>query len=155
MGLKMKEYHKKRLLKLASMLIADAKNSQGLKFDLGMVGRSVLLHPRKEDVSIGCGTTGCAMGLAAISGEFEECGLSFAVRNHWIDTTINGESEGYDRAAQKVFGISNKAANYLFTPHNYPRDKRKGAKAEVFVANRIRRFVAGKVSRKTILNAEC
>lgn len=153
----MKEYHKKRLRKLASMLIADANNKRGLKFDLGMVGRIPIMGGKKEDVTIDCGTTGCAMGLAAMSGEFEECGLSFVVRadSFWVDTTINGQTEEYDTAAQKVFGISNRAANYLFTPCNYPDDKRRGAEAEIFVANRIRRFAAGKVSRKTIMKVEC
>lgn len=131
--------------------MADAKKSDGIRFDLGTVGRpsEAPAFKSKDDVKLACGTTACAMGLAAISGEFKN--LSFEISNQFfVNITVRDEVVDYDIAATKIFGIGKRAANYLFTPANYPDDIRAGAYAERFVANRIRRFVAGKVSKKTL-----
>ena len=55
--------NKKRLLKLADLLEADAKNKKGIKFDYWATAN---LADPKEPIS--CGTSACAMGLAALSG---------------------------------------------------------------------------------------
>lgn len=140
--------NKRRLLKLAGMLEADAKNPKGLQFDLGCVGQQVDSYFDEFKPALDCGTTACAMGLAAISGAFKRAGLSYKlVRGYEIDCTINGRSQPYDRAAMKVFDLSQEEADFLFTPfHYYGADfVLHGARGERGVAKRIRDFVAGKV----------
>lgn len=141
--------NKRRLLKLADLLEADARKKRGIKFDLGVVVNVGKVGPNKE-VKLDCGTTACAMGLAAISGAFARQGLSYKVESDelWpsdatIFTTINGRKREYDRAAMKVFDITFKQATFLFTPSTYENTPR-GAAGERFVAQRIRNFVAGK-----------
>ena len=67
---------KRRLLKLAAMLQADAKNKKGIQFDIGTVGRpsTDIFTPfdASKPIPLDCGTTACAMGLAVISGEFKK-----------------------------------------------------------------------------------
>lgn len=133
--------NKRRLLKLADLLEADAKNKKGIKFDLCTVGVS------DTEGQLNCGTSACAMGLAAISGAFKRsAGLSFRMTGYSIDTTINGRVRKFDEAAKKVFEITYGEAFFLFFPLAYPGDKLHGARGERYVAKRIRDFVAGKVS---------
>lgn len=73
---------KRRALKLADLLEKDAKNKKGIRFDLSTVFTATALEEGKDIPSdyvpeVSCGTTACAMGLAAISGEFKRAGLSF------------------------------------------------------------------------------
>lgn len=146
--------NKKRLLKLADLLEADAKNKKGIKFDLGVVGcTSEWLEGEEEFVpALDCGTTACAMGLAAISGAFKRsAGLSYKIDFlSEVETTINGRRVDYDVAAMKVFDISQEAAHLLFSPSYYCgstwNDVPTGADGERRVAKRIRDFVAGKVA---------
>lgn len=144
--------YRRRLLKLADMLEADAKNTKGLKFDLEQVGISSAFLEADFDKTLGlpdfkpevsCGTTGCAMGLAAISGEFKKAGLSFMVDDKSVDTTINGHRVDYISAAKSVFGLKYIESQFLFSPDWYPYNKHKGAIGERFVAKRIRSLVAG------------
>ena len=65
--------NKRRLLKLADLLEADAKNKRGLQFNLSEWGTSL---DYGSPASISCGTTACAMGLAVLSGAFKRAGLS-------------------------------------------------------------------------------
>lgn len=136
---------KRRLLKLADMLMADARKKKGIKFDLGVIAKpSSNTQPLSQDYvpPLSCGTTACAMGLAAISGEFKRAGLSYIV-NIWendISTTLNGVKTDYTDAAIRVFDITRDAANYLFSPWWYSGHTR-GAKGERAVAQRIRQFV--------------
>jgi len=136
---------KRRLLKLADMLEADAKNKKGIKFDIGTVG-----HTNDDDVkpSLSCGTTACAMGLAAISGKFKRAGLSYFCEKgssgFILETTMYGKEITYTEAAVQLFDISYQEAYLLFYPGYYPEDKSEGAKGEREVAKRIRRLVAGK-----------
>lgn len=139
---------KRRLLKLAKLLEADAKNKKGVKFDLYVVGRSsdyqeFRKHP---DVKMDCGTTACAMGLAAISGAFKKEGLSFDIylNTNQITTKFKGRFIGYDEAAVKLFGISMDQAHYLFSPYTYLSSKTQGAAAERHVIRRIKNVVEGK-----------
>jgi hypothetical protein len=145
--------NKRRLLKLADLLEADAKNRRGVKFDLGVVGNAEKVENGK--VSLDCGTTACAMGLAAISGAFKRAGLGYKITDvgygfgasFYIGTTVNGRKCDYDDAAIEIFDLTYDQANFLFTPGWYPPGMNlMGGKAERFVAKRIRDLVAGKVS---------
>lgn len=140
--------NKRRLLKLADLLEADAKNRKGIKFSLYTVGEAA--PSVDEVVKVDCGTQACAMGLAAISGTFKRAGLGYALVNTdnitLVITTINGRVRDYDDAAVKVFDLTHDQAHFLFTPGFYPFGMdMTGAKAERFVAKRIRDLVAGKV----------
>jgi len=134
---------KRRLLKLADMLEADAKNKKGMKFDIGTVGYTC---DETTKPTLSCGTTACAMGLAAISGKFKRAGLSYSFQgDHMsISTTMYGTVVSYIDAAIQLFDISFLEAGLLFSPGHYPDDKSEGAKGEREVAKRIRRLVAGK-----------
>lgn len=141
--------NKRRLLKLADLLEADAKNKKGMKFDLHVVGYANDAEAGGT-AELNCGTKACAMGLAAMSGAFKRQGLSYKITNGWlnnIETTVDGRRRDYDRAAMQIFDIDYVTANFLFTPSFYPSEMDKsGGKAERFVAKRIRDFVAGNVS---------
>jgi hypothetical protein len=146
---------RRRLLKLASMLEADAKNPKGLKFDLDYIGVKDGFgfvsdfvsytdgYEKDFDPGLNCQTTGCAMGLAAMSGEFKRAGLSYRVDGIWISPTIYGRESGYISAAKRIFGVTEDEAEYLFSPDYYPQNKINGAKAERLVVRRIRSVVAG------------
>jgi hypothetical protein len=136
-----------RLLKLADLLEADAENEKGIKFDLGMWGESTEQEPSQS-----CGTTACAMGLAAISGVFAHAGLAC----NWdylghvngaplrtMKITFNGRIGGVSAGAS-LFEISHEQSAWLFMPMNYGHGTPiQGAPGERAVANRIRDFVAG------------
>lgn len=140
--------NKRRLLKLADLLEADAANKKGVKFDLGewatkAGGRG--FDSKDEPVPVSCHTSACAMGLAAISGAFKRAGLSYEFTySSWHSSyvlvpTFDGEG-GFD-AASKLFDIDWNTARHLFDPQYYR--KTKGAVAERAVARRIRKLVAG------------
>lgn len=134
--------NKKRLLKLADLLEADAKNKKGVKFDLAIWGRSYI-----GGLSMSCGTVACAVGLAVLSGAFKRAGLT---NFHKYPETFSvcpefDGSTGFD-AVNKLFNIKIQESAFLFDAGAYPDDKHRGAVAERFVAKRIRDFVAGKVS---------
>lgn len=145
--------NKKRLLKLADLLDADAKNKKGAAFDLnawamkkdddGVFSR--WLFQPGESVEVNCNTAACAWGLAAISGAFKREGVGYKVACCGVLSPTFKGKEDFD-AAVKFFAISVSAAGFLFEPDQYPRAKRRGAIAERYVAKRIRDFVAGKVS---------
>lgn len=135
----------RRLLKLADMLEADAKNKRGMRFDLAtVVGAtgSLVVVPDNYKPGPDCGTTGCAMGLAAVSGAFKRAGLSCLLDKDYktISITLHGAECDYDDAAVEVFDISLYEAHYLFSPENY-LDHQRGARGERTVAKRIRKFV--------------
>jgi hypothetical protein len=151
--------NKHRLLKLADLLEADAKNKKGVKFDLHVVAQAsdyLTIEDADAPYSAGadCGTTACAMGLAAISGAFKRAGLSFRIYDRAIETTFNGRKVEYDRAAMRLFEITGVQAAFLFSPGYYPTEKREGAAGERYVAKRIRNLVAGKTSRSSFLLSE-
>jgi hypothetical protein len=144
--------NKRRLLKLADLLEADAKNKKGIKFDLGTVGRPSDSEKNFKvgelEPAVSCNTAACAMGLAAISGAFKRQGLSFVITRFGdINCTIDGRGHFYATAAERLFEISEPEAMFLFSPSEYcDEEPTTGAKGERFVAKRIRDFVAGKVS---------
>lgn len=134
---------KRRLLKLAALLETDAKDKKGCKFDLERVGQTA-----GGEIGLNCGTTACAMGLASISGAFKRQGLSYKVDGYQIWNMINKKVLDYDKAAMRIFGVTNVEAHNLFDPLYYPDSIRKGADAELYVANRIRKFVDGMLLRQ-------
>lgn len=135
--------NKRRLLKLADLLEADAENKKGIKFDLNDWGFGENYTP----VEHACGTTACAVGLAIISGEFKRAGLY----NYWGETGSTRIVPGYKDmrdwpAVRAFFGLGYEGAAFLFSADRYPTSKTTHAAGERYVAKRIRDFVAGKVS---------
>lgn len=128
------------LLKLADLLEADAKNKRGVKFDLYTWGHFRTSKVPKNPVT--CGTTACAMGLAAISGKFSSDGLRYKKSDErHIYISFRNQIGGIDSAVA-LFGISNEQAQFLFLPRSYEGGSRRGAAGERRVAKRIRELVA-------------
>lgn len=136
------------LLKLADLLEADAANDNGMVFDLRYLGEwkgpmpQQTLFPKFE---VSCNTMGCAMGLAAISGAFQEDGLGFTVSEEskdWytIVTTLHGDLRSYSDAAMDLFEIPERIAYAFFSPEWYT-GRVFGSEGELRVAKRIRRYV--------------
>lgn len=103
---------KRRLLKLADMLEADAKNKKRIKFDLDFVGEPSSGEERmahwvgkiKWKPEVSCGTTACAMGLASISGEFKKAGLSYSVAGDgYLWNTVHGRKMPLRRSCCEDF----------------------------------------------------
>lgn len=126
------------LLKLADMLEADAANPEGIKFDLrSWIRPSDLTYEAYENLPMNCGTTACAMGLAALSGQFE--GLSYTgAGNVAYRVSVTETKYGFD-AVEVLFDVSFETAAKLFSKTYYP--VRLGAEAELLVAKRIRTLV--------------
>lgn len=135
--------NKKRLLKLADLLEADANNKKGMKFDLGTVGAPVSGMTNESEVGLNCGTVGCAIGLACISGAFKRAGLGYQLGTHEIWPTFKGQM-GFDLASTRVFDLTVEQSDWLFMPEGYDFKAPRGARGERLVAKRIRDFVAGK-----------
>lgn len=147
--------NKKRLLKLADLLETDARNKKGIKFDLGAwaapsdSGWTHIFYTKPDTVPVDCNTTACAVGLACVSGAFKRAGLTYTYKRGWAGGFIlvpKFKNSKEFAAVSKFFGISGDRAQFLFAPEEYPQNKITGAKAERYVAKRIRDFVAGKVS---------
>jgi hypothetical protein len=131
---------RRRLLKLADLLEADAKNKKGIRFDLGTWGWA-----ENTNNPVSCGTTACAMGLAVASGAFTRAGLLPPGSNGKLIPRV-GKAMGF-QAAQKLFHIKDDEADYLFSDSSYPLHiPTTEAAGERAVAKRIRRFVVGKIS---------
>jgi len=143
--------NKRRLLKLADLLEADAKNKKGVKFDLSLWAKvDDLDYSTSPDViEVGCQTTACAIGLACISGAFKLSGLAYDL--------VAKESSGGNNivpryrnyrdfpAIQKFFGITEDQADHLFLDSSYADSRCRGARGERAVAARIRSLVAGRL----------
>lgn len=139
--------NKKRLLKLADMLEADAKSETGIQFNLGTVVQ-MKQWPTDGKVPVDCGTQACAMGLAAISGQFERAGLTYEISDVGFQMRFKDGPKGFGHAAMGLFDIDLSEADFLFTPGGYEELSYRditGAKAELIVAVRLRDFVAGNV----------
>lgn len=143
------EFNPAKLLKLADLLEADANDQTGLKFDMQTWGETAA--PLGNLMS--CNTTGCAMGVVAFSGAFDDDGVVFKLAiagSMRIGIYKYGEclaDDGYE-TARYLFGITGFEALALFYPGAYPRDMREGAVAELGVAARIRKFVGDRDSIK-------
>ena len=131
--------NKRRLLKLAKLLRANAKNKTGVKFDIESWGK---VPP--GEVKLDCGTTACAVGLAVISGVFKKQGLSYQNQYGIPVPTYQGERGFF--AVETFFNITEPQALYLFHKDEYALSLRQGAKAERAVATRIERFCSRKAA---------
>jgi hypothetical protein len=139
--------NKSRLLKLAKLLEADAKNPEGARFDLGVwaTAEDRDRFPRPQNFKrLDCNTTACAVGLACLSGAFRADGLRWA--SDPDDNNIRPMFKRYTgfTAVEKFFGIDNDAAIHLFASSSYWNNDQptRGHQAELAVAKRIREFVA-------------
>lgn len=140
--------NKRRLLKLADLLEADAKNKNGIQFNLGTWG--LPSSGSKADPGVNCGTMACALGLAALSGKFKRAGLSFSAepsifhgKKRWVLAICHRKNVG-SYAASSLFEIPINTAEWLFLPSHYRGGPITGKQGERRVAKRIRDFVAGK-----------
>ena len=126
--------NKLRLLKLADLLEADAKNKKGIQFDMTDWGT---VSDHKKPLS--CGTQACAMGLAALSGAFKRAGLEAKIdeggylRFKWKGRHV----KGFD-AGRHLFDIDEYESDMLFGLHG---GETEGSKVERAKAKQIRRFV--------------
>lgn len=141
--------HAERLLKLADLLEADAKNERGVKFDLSTWGYVIDADGTEKPTSIkvDCGTSACAIGLACISGAFKADGLTYRILPKARAGGNNieprcGKLRDFE-AVTYFFDITTSEAFRLFLDSSY--DEWRGSKGELKVAKRIRDFVAGKV----------
>ncbi|MCA1831196.1 MAG: hypothetical protein LC750_00350 [Actinobacteria bacterium] len=146
---------KRRLLKLADLLIADARKKKGIKFDLatwvkpsaGGAYDHFTSRP-KTAPERNCGTAACAVGLACISPEFNKQGLGLAFRKsffaldaQYMAVPAFGRRRDFS-AVEAFFALTRRESGWLFTAGRYR--KSKGANAERTVAKRIRDFVSGR-----------
>ena len=141
--------NKRRLLKLADLLEADAKNKKGIKFDLGTWARpaNARFERKEKTVPVDCNTVACAVGLACISGAFKREGLSHSYKSsalggYYLVPKLGRLTDM--AAAARLFGLKIREAEFLFYESSYPDGKTRGAAGERFVAKRIRDFASGK-----------
>jgi hypothetical protein len=137
-----------RLLRLADLLEADAVRPDGIRFNLGCLVEMDMRDDR-DKVALNCGTQACAVGLAAISGAFENEGLGYTLEHGGFSPIFAGEVCEWDWAAEKLFEIEPNVVDFLFTTNGYSTGSDLvpmiGADAERQVAQRIRDLVSGKV----------
>lgn len=148
-----------------ALLRADAANPQGVKFNLGTWAEPddkdkitdsgiVTKYPsgwgpdhdawaQGATVPVSCGTQACAMGLFAISGEFEDEGLGYTITaGGHLFPAMHGH-DGF-AAAVRLFDISESDAMYLFDP-DYYGSVPEGEAGEKLVTQRIEDFIAGTI----------
>lgn len=126
--------NKRRLLKLADLLEADAKNKKGIKFEMMTFG-----YVTDKTKPLSCGTQACAMGLAALSGAFKRDGLDARIeRSGFVSILWNGRKTDGFKAAEYLFDISDPESATLFLPTGGQHD---GAGTERAKAKQIRKFV--------------
>ena len=133
---KLTQKAKKRLLKLRDLLLKDAKNKKGLQFDMGTWGEVGV----GEKPGLTCNTRACALGLAALSGEFKRAGLGYELSaNGQIWPTLNGV-QGADTVlvGAEAFDIPHRLSNALFGAWYEDGD---GAEAERNMAKIIKYLV--------------
>lgn len=140
--------NKKRLLKLADLLEADAENPTGIKFDLDSWGglEGIPRNRTPKVIPVDCGTTACAVGLACISGAFKKEGLSYKLTS-FNNGGGNNISPRFKRskemeAVRNFFEIDSDQSYHLFVHWHYPKGLTTGAAGEREVAKRIREMVA-------------
>jgi hypothetical protein len=131
-----------RMKRLEKLLKRDAKNKKGVSFDMQIWGKVKGKHNRKPKPELSCNTFACALGLAAISGEFTKEGLGYNTQyighNHWaIDPTFKGEVSF--EVGASFFGLSFDQASWLFSPQSYSAIE--GKEAELEAASRVRYLI--------------
>lgn len=134
--------HVERLKRLSALLRRDAADPNGVKFDLehwaSPYGAAGHWTDPEGQPKVDCGTTACALGLAAISGEFKEDGLTWTIE-YALEPAYEGV-RGF-AAGAALFDIEVYQAHYLFDPAQY-YDVPRGAQGELLVAARIDDFIA-------------
>lgn len=127
-----------RLERLAVLLDGYRPEPSAPDFDLAgwattETRRTGFLWLRKRE----CGTQGCAVGLACLSGIFANEGLSLTTNASGYLPVFEGKRSWY--AVEAFFGLSIKQAIRLFQPDSYPVSR--GPLAAAFVAARIRDMI--------------
>lgn len=107
---KLSKKAKRRLGKLSALLRKDAKRKNGVRFDIHDFGT---ISNHKKPLS--CGTTACALGLAALSEEFKHQGLGYEISGTNIRILYKGDDLSEYYTASKVFDISEGLATFLFS----------------------------------------
>jgi len=79
----------------------------------------------KGDKELSCGTTACALGWSTAIIYFRRLGLSIRSRGEYKGQVVLKGKLGYQRIADKVFGITEQEFNQLFIPV-YPLDETHG-----------------------------
>lgn len=139
-----------RLMRLHDLLVADAANPEGVRFDLGVWAVPFVENEEEDEADpnwvprVSCGTAACAVGLACVSGEFAKDGL---VGQMGYDSIYPAFDDYRHWPAVKLFfGLNDDEATFLFTEHVYECDDlpTKGSEAELVVADRIKNFVTEK-----------
>jgi hypothetical protein len=146
---------KKRLLRLAKLLRKDAKCKTGVKFNMGDWGST---EDENTKLGMNCGTQACALGLAAISGEFKREGLGFrndidfgdSKRVTTIEFTYKGRASNAIEAAVATFDIPECVADYIFGGDANVKTKGEGAKAEIEMAEIIENVAKGKLPQAIV-----
>lgn len=144
-------------------LRANAANPRGAKFDLSVWARPDTIEGDRTliqnylgeqarwraeadgQVPVNCGTVVCAVGLFAIDGIFKDEGLGYKIDPHGMLLPVFKDYIAF-HAAAALFGISYEDSRYLFDPECYYSTPR-GAEGELFVADRIERFIAGEIDK--------
>lgn len=131
---------KERLLLLADRLDADAANPNGMKFDLlnWFSDETVNGYDSPTQLKPDCNTTGCAIGLAMLTPEFNAEG--FKAEKYVFDPEF-GDDVGWV-AVGGYFELTRDECERLFQCSFYPEALRKGVDGERAVAARIRDFLA-------------
>lgn len=126
-----------RLTKLRELLLLDARRKRGIKFDMSTFG----IVKDGGAPGMDCGTRACALGLAALSGQFR--GLSLSIDCYSIARILwKGSYIGAFHAGELAFDIPDSLAWTLFT--SGVMKKSKGAAAERELAGLIKNILAGK-----------
>ena len=134
---------RKLMTRLADLLMKNSRNKKGLFFNYGDWGS---VEDGKKP-GMNCGTSACALGLAAISGKFP--GLGYAIdrssNNITLDTNLRkpGEYLTNPEIGALYFDLTDEESCHIFGGGIETEDS-IGAKAERAVAKAIRKFVKGK-----------
>lgn len=135
-----KHFQKQRLLKLADFIEALPRG----KFDLNIIAKE---NRDGEEPSVKtCGTAACAIGWTPVVFP-RACAYTFSLFDNSelsVQSKLSGKRDFV--FAEEFFGLDCKESSYLFDPESYPSGRR-GKKS---VAARIRKFVAGNVSKQEI-----
>lgn len=134
---------------LATKLRENAANPKGMQFDISAWYKQGF----NAENPISCGTTGCAMGLAALLPEFQALGLKPEICPDIKDQLADGQIAAIDvvyehdgktasggvYAAMNLFEISYPVSESLFMPDDYEYSGAhlRGAAGELEVATRI------------------
>ena len=133
---------RKLMTRLADLLMKNSRNKKGLFFNYGDWG-SVEAGGKP---GMNCGTSACALGLAAISGKFPGLGYRYSHGGLIsIDTNLRKPSVRLTNVETGAlyFDLTNDESYHIFGG-GIATEESLGAKAERAVAKAIRQFVKGK-----------